>query len=131
MASRQDIYIVADKEGQELVLKLHRFVLLRASPGCQSDRMNAWQPRSHILPCDQIETRLHGQAKIGIVDVHVPPRCREGIRLHEGRLSRRFVLLMAKCVCHQVLYEHDFPVPRPVDQARHCILMEFIDAYPL
>lgn len=31
----------------------------------------------------------------------------------------------------QVLYEHKFPVPRPVDQARHCILMEFIDAYPL
>lgn len=31
----------------------------------------------------------------------------------------------------QVLHEHDFPVPRPIDQARHCILMEFIDAYPL
>lgn len=31
----------------------------------------------------------------------------------------------------KVLYEHQFPVPRPVDQARHCILMEFIDAYPL
>ena len=31
----------------------------------------------------------------------------------------------------QVLYEHKFPVPRPVDQARHTILMEFIDAYPL
>lgn len=32
---------------------------------------------------------------------------------------------------HQVLHEHNFPVPRPVDQARHTILMEFIDAYPL
>ena len=31
----------------------------------------------------------------------------------------------------QVLHEHGFPVPRPVDQARHTILMEFIDAYPL
>jgi len=31
----------------------------------------------------------------------------------------------------QVLHEHQFPVPRPIDQARHCILMEFIDAYPL
>jgi RIO kinase 2 len=31
----------------------------------------------------------------------------------------------------QILHEHQFPVPRPIDQARHCILMEFIDAYPL
>ncbi|KAF8735490.1 hypothetical protein AX14_001984 [Amanita brunnescens Koide BX004] len=31
----------------------------------------------------------------------------------------------------KVLYDHDFPVPRPIDQARHCILMELIDAYPL
>ena len=31
----------------------------------------------------------------------------------------------------QVLHEHGFPVPRPIDQARHCILMGFIDAYPL
>ncbi|KAF9229352.1 RIO1-domain-containing protein [Gyrodon lividus] len=31
----------------------------------------------------------------------------------------------------KILHEHDFPVPRPVDQARHCILMEAIDAYPL
>lgn len=31
----------------------------------------------------------------------------------------------------KVLHEHGFPVPQPIDQARHCILMEFIDAYPL
>ena len=31
----------------------------------------------------------------------------------------------------QVLYEHDFPVPRPIDQSRHCLLMELIDAFPL
>lgn len=31
----------------------------------------------------------------------------------------------------QVLYEHGFPVPKPIDHARHCILMEAIDAYPL
>ena len=30
-----------------------------------------------------------------------------------------------------VLHEHGFPVPKPIDHARHCILMEFIDAYPL
>jgi RIO-like serine/threonine protein kinase len=31
----------------------------------------------------------------------------------------------------QVLHEHGFPVPTPIDQARHTILMELIDAYPL
>ncbi|KIM32715.1 hypothetical protein M408DRAFT_185573 [Serendipita vermifera MAFF 305830] len=31
----------------------------------------------------------------------------------------------------KILHEHGFPVPRPIDHARHCILMEFIDAYPL
>lgn len=31
----------------------------------------------------------------------------------------------------KILHEHGFPVPKPIDYARHCILMEFIDAYPL
>lgn len=29
------------------------------------------------------------------------------------------------------MYENGFPVPRPIDQGRHCILMELIDAFPL
>ncbi len=31
----------------------------------------------------------------------------------------------------KILYEHGFPVPQPIDQARHCIVMSFIDAFPL
>lgn len=31
----------------------------------------------------------------------------------------------------QILHEHGFPIPKPIDQVRHTILMEFIDAYPL
>merc|ERR1711939_503014 len=31
----------------------------------------------------------------------------------------------------KILYEHGFPVPKPVDQARHCLVMELIDAFPL
>ncbi|CDW97803.1 hypothetical protein, partial [Sporisorium scitamineum] len=31
----------------------------------------------------------------------------------------------------KILYEHGFPVPRPIDQARHCIVMSYIDAFPL
>ncbi|KAJ1834749.1 Serine/threonine-protein kinase rio2 [Coemansia sp. RSA 2711] len=30
-----------------------------------------------------------------------------------------------------VLHEHGFPVPRPIDQNRHCVVMELIDAFPL
>lgn len=30
-----------------------------------------------------------------------------------------------------MLYQNDFPVPVPIDQARHCIVMSLIDSYPL
>ncbi|WFC98580.1 non-specific serine/threonine protein kinase [Malassezia yamatoensis] len=30
-----------------------------------------------------------------------------------------------------VLHQHGFPVPTPIDQARHTVVMDFIDAYPL
>ncbi|WVQ86264.1 hypothetical protein IAT38_008432 [Cryptococcus sp. DSM 104549] len=31
----------------------------------------------------------------------------------------------------KALYEHGFPVPVPIDQARHCVVMSLIDGYPL
>ena len=31
----------------------------------------------------------------------------------------------------KVLHENGFPVPKPIDQNRHCIVMELIDAHPL
>ncbi len=31
----------------------------------------------------------------------------------------------------KVLYDNGFPVPRPIDQNRHCVVMELIDAFPL
>ncbi|ORX40854.1 RIO1 family-domain-containing protein [Kockovaella imperatae] len=31
----------------------------------------------------------------------------------------------------KILYNNGFPVPVPIDQARHCIVMSLIDAYPL
>lgn len=46
--------------------------------------------------------------------------------IHMSRLSaeREYAFM-------QVLHKNGFPVPTPVDQARHCVVMEFIDAYPL
>lgn len=31
----------------------------------------------------------------------------------------------------KILHENGFPVPKPLDHVRHCVLMELIDAYPL
>lgn len=31
----------------------------------------------------------------------------------------------------KVLYENGFPVPEPIDQSRHCVVMGLIDAFPL
>ncbi|CAG8505813.1 27863_t:CDS:10, partial [Racocetra persica] len=31
----------------------------------------------------------------------------------------------------KVLYENKFPVPEPIDNVRHCVVMELVDAYPL
>jgi RIO kinase 2 len=31
----------------------------------------------------------------------------------------------------KVLYEHKFPVPKPIDFNRHCIIMELVVGYPL
>ncbi|CAG8433591.1 10906_t:CDS:2 [Diversispora eburnea] len=31
----------------------------------------------------------------------------------------------------KILHENGFPVPKPIDNSRHCLVMEFIDAYPL
>ena len=66
------------------------------------------------------------------MDVHVTASCTKRVGVYEGppRCSIRFEPAGSKS-SRQVLHEHQFPVPRPIDQARHCILMEFIDAYPL
>lgn len=31
----------------------------------------------------------------------------------------------------KVLHEHGFPVPRPIDVSRHCVVMERVEGYPL
>ncbi|KAI0756645.1 RIO1 family-domain-containing protein [Daedaleopsis nitida] len=94
VGKESDIYIVADKEGDELVLKLHRlgrisFRAIKAKRDYMGKRKSAsWMYMSRLAA------------------------------------EKEYAFM-------KVLHEHNFPVPRPVDQARHCILMEFIDAYPL
>ncbi|KAJ7103462.1 RIO1 family-domain-containing protein [Mycena belliarum] len=94
VGKESDIYIVADAEGNEMVLKLHR--LGRIS-------FRAIKEKRDYL----------GKRK-------------SASWMYMSRLAAQKEWAFMK-----VLHEHDFPVPRPIDQARHCILMEFIDAYPL
>ncbi|KAI0348448.1 RIO1-domain-containing protein [Trametopsis cervina] len=94
VGKESDIYIVADNEGKELVLKLHRLgrISFRAIKE-KRDYMGKRKSASWMYM-----SRLAAQKEYAFM---------------------------------KVLHEHKFPVPRPVDQARHTILMEFIDAYPL
>ncbi|OCH95790.1 RIO1-domain-containing protein [Obba rivulosa] len=91
---RSNIYVVADAEGHEMVLKLHRLgrISFRAIKE-KRDYMGKRKSASWMYM-----SRLAAQKEWAFM---------------------------------KVLHEHGFPVPRPIDQARHCILMEFIDAYPL
>ncbi|KAH9982474.1 RIO1 family-domain-containing protein [Lactifluus volemus] len=94
VGKESDIYIVADAEGHEMVLKLHRLgrVSFRAIKE-KRDYMGKRKSASWMYM-----SRLAAQKEWAFL---------------------------------KVLHQHEFPVPRPIDQARHCILMEFVDAYPL
>lgn len=94
VGKESDIYIVANAEGKEMVLKLHR--LGRIS-------FRAIKEKRDYL----------GKRK-------------SASWMYMSRLAAQKEWAFMK-----ILHEHGFPVPTPVDQARHTILMEFIDAYPL
>ncbi|GJJ08789.1 hypothetical protein Clacol_003008 [Clathrus columnatus] len=94
VGKESDIYVVADAEGNQMVLKLHRL-------GRISFRT--------------IKTKRDYMGKR-----------KSASWMYMSRLAAQKEWAFMK-----ILYEHDFPVPRPIDQARHCILMELIDAYPL
>jgi len=40
-------------------------------------------------------------------------------------------LYRCNCTDNQVLYENGYPVPVPIDQVRHGIVMSWIDSFPL
>ncbi|KAL6310013.1 RIO1 family-domain-containing protein [Sparassis latifolia] len=94
VGKESDVYIVADAEGNEMVLKLHR--LGRISFRAIKEKRDYMGKR------------------------------KSASWMYMSRLAAEKEWAFMK-----VLHEHGFPVPRPVDHARHCILMEFIDSYPL
>ncbi|KAJ3034020.1 Serine kinase, partial [Rhizophlyctis rosea] len=94
VGKESDIYLVADDDGIQRVLKLHRL-------GRTSFR-NIKSKR------DYLRNRQTGSW------------------LYLSRLAA-----MKEYAFMKVLHENGFIVPTPIDQSRHCLVMELIDAYPL
>jgi RIO kinase 2 len=89
-----DVYVVADEQGKQMILKLHR--LGRTS--FRSIKNNR----------DYMKQR------------------KSASWLYISRLSA-----VKEYAFMKILHDNGFPVPKPIDQARHCVVMEFIDAFPL
>ncbi|GAA6058983.1 hypothetical protein JCM10212_001693 [Sporobolomyces blumeae] len=89
-----DIYVVADNDGAQMVMKIHRL-------GRMSFR--AIKSKRDYLKKGQSASWMYMSRLAAI---------------------KEFAFM-------KVLYDHDFPVPKPIDQSRHCLIMELIDAFPL
>ncbi|SCZ87391.1 BZ3500_MvSof-1268-A1-R1_Chr2-2g04857 [Microbotryum saponariae] len=89
-----DIYVVADDDGAQMVMKIHRLGRLSfRTIKSKRDYLRKGQSASWM---------------------------------YMSRLAaiKEFAFM-------KVLHEHGFPVPSPIDQSRHCLIMELIDAFPL
>ncbi|GAA6017596.1 hypothetical protein JCM8202_000345 [Rhodotorula sphaerocarpa] len=89
-----DIYVVADEDGAQMVMKIHRL-------GRMSFR--AIKSKRDYLRKGQSASWMY--------------------------MSR--LAAIKEYAFMKVLHDHDFPVPLPIDQSRHCLVMELINAFPL
>ncbi|KAG8715485.1 hypothetical protein FRC11_003791 [Ceratobasidium sp. 423] len=94
VGKESDIYVASDKDGNQMVLKIHR--LGRVSFRAVKEKRDYMGKR------------------------------KSASWMYLSRLGAKKEWEFMKA-----LHENGFPVPKPIDYARHCILMELIDAYPL
>ncbi|KAJ1914518.1 Serine/threonine-protein kinase rio2 [Tieghemiomyces parasiticus] len=94
VGKESDIHVVADADGHERVLKIHR--LGRTSFRTVKNNRDYLQGR-HTASWMYL-SRLSATKEVAFM---------------------------------RVLKEHGFPVPIPYDHNRHCVVMEFVDAFPL
>ena len=113
-----------------MVLKIHRSAIPVSFPATLHSPIS--QPWSCIISGRQGETGLSRKAQVGVMDVSIAASCPQGMGFHEGMSSYLMYFASAAANCEtKVLHEHGFPVPKPIDHTRHCVLMSYIDAYPL
>jgi len=94
VGKESDIYIVADEEGVQYAMKLHRL-------GRTSFR--------------KIKEKR---------DYHKHRNNASWLYLSRIAAAKEFAFM-------KVLYDNDYPVPKPIDFNRHCVIMELVDAFPL
>ncbi|KAF9157565.1 hypothetical protein DFQ26_008597 [Actinomortierella ambigua] len=94
VGKESDIYIVANEEERQMVLKIQRL-----------GRMSFRTIKSKR---DYLKNR------------------KSASWMYMSKLAA-----MKEYAFMKVLHENGFPVPEPIDQNRHCIVMELIDAFPL
>ncbi|RKP36606.1 RIO1 family-domain-containing protein [Dimargaris cristalligena] len=94
VGKESDIYVVADAEGNQRVLKIHRL------------------GRTSFRTVKNNRDYLQGR--------------KSASWMYLSRLSATKEMAFMR-----VLNEHGFPVPLPVDQNRHCVVMELVDAFSL
>ncbi|XP_014666591.1 PREDICTED: serine/threonine-protein kinase rio2-like [Priapulus caudatus] len=94
VGKESDIYIVADEEGKQLAMKIHRL------------------GRTSFRKLKEKRDYLEHRQKTSW--------------LYLSRLAavKEFSYMKA-------LYDRGFPVPKPVDFNRHCVIMELLSAYPM
>lgn len=94
VGKESDVYIVANENNEQMILKLHRL-----GRTCFRQLKNK---RDYLK---------HRQSYSW---------------LYLARLAA-----MKEFAFMKTLYEHEFPVPKPIDYNRHCVVMELVDGYPL
>jgi len=94
VGKESDVYIVANENDEQMILKLHRL-----GRTCFRQLKNK---RDYLK---------HRQSYSW---------------LYLARLAS-----MKEFAFMKALYDHKFPVPKPIDFNRHCIVMELVDGYPL
>ncbi|OXG13107.1 RIO kinase 2 [Cryptococcus neoformans Th84] len=113
VGKESDIYVVADERGEKRVLKMHRSV---------DERTEGIWIESHDV-CNRLG-RISFRAIKSKRDYLGKRKSASWMYMSRLSAQKEFAFMKA-------LYQHGFPVPVPIDQARHCVVMSLVDGYPL
>ena len=84
-----------------------------------------------IVPHYQGQERLSTASADRKLVVYESIGGRKGICVYEGMYTVYYCSSISHPQASQVLHAHGFPVPTPIDQNRHIVVMSLLDAHPL